>query len=673
MKQFRNSLIAALVLPMHALAGDQNETGLVPAKAVTTIEEVTVVGRKYNVELGLGVTLTKSELEGLPGTQNDPLRSVIALPGVVVNSDFQTGVAIRGSRPADNAYYVDFLPIGYLFHLTGLSVVDDDLVSTISLQSAGFGAEYQGITGGIVSADTRAPVRSGLHGTVDISTLDAGVVIESALTDRQRFFGSGRVSYYDVLLGEYIEERQEEDGLDIVQLPKYKDYRWVYQLDLPENSTLNFLLDGARDDIEFDLDGTASEVLLDPARVGSYSFGQRYNRVGFVYTLSGDQNDVTVGMGRLDRSLSAESGDIGQLKKDTRTIVVRALLERSLEGNGKVRVGTTQMRQEVSEVSFQRVTGCTEFDVDCLFFDQNLASSDVELKYTQSNYFVDYEFFLGSLLSINLGLGFYDDGYLGQQQLEPRLKVSWQVRPTVRLYAAGGKYSQPPEFQFIEPGFGNPDLDLVTSTHSVVGIDAVMATGLLGSLSVYYKSFDNIVTSDSANRYDNDGVGEAYGAELFLRKGVGRFTGWVSLSWARSFRENTATDERIRFQFDQPIVASVVGKYKLSDTLSFSGKFAYHDGPPLTPILGGDEDPGTAGYFRPRFGEINSDRLPSYLRVDLRVDWLVLNKKMGLYAELVNGTDHRNVSAYDYSADYSSRKDVDQLPAFVAVGAKYRW
>jgi hypothetical protein len=63
----------------------------------------------------------------------------VTLPGVLTNNDFDTGVALRGTRPDDNRYYLDFLPTGYLFHITGLSVVDGDMVARLQLLSAGFG------------------------------------------------------------------------------------------------------------------------------------------------------------------------------------------------------------------------------------------------------------------------------------------------------------------------------------------------------------------------------------------------------------------------------------------------------------------------------------------------------------------------------------------------------
>ena len=93
------------------------------------IDEVTVLGDRIAEDPPFGFVLDEEALARMPGTQDDPIKAVVTLPGVLTNNDFATGVALRGTRPADNRYYLDFLPTGYLFHITGLSVVDGDMVA----------------------------------------------------------------------------------------------------------------------------------------------------------------------------------------------------------------------------------------------------------------------------------------------------------------------------------------------------------------------------------------------------------------------------------------------------------------------------------------------------------------------------------------------------------------
>ena len=73
--------------------------------------------------------------------------------------------------------------------------------------------------------------------------------------------------------------------------------------------------------------------------------------------------------------------------------------------------------------------------------------------------------------------------------------------------------------------------------------------------------------------------------------------------------------------------------------------------------------------MRPVYGPINSDRLPSYHRLDLRAERTV-SPTFSYYVEMINAYNRKNVSGYTYSTDYSSRKPQTQLPMMLSVGIK---
>ena len=117
----------------------------------------------------------------------------------------------------------------------------------------------------------------------------------------------------------------------------------------------------------------------------------------------------------------------------------------------------------------------------------------------------------------------------------------------------------------------------------------------------------------------------------------------------------------------------MVAKYELSDSVSISGRATFHSGAPVTPIYGGRPDPDRPDGYLPEYGALNGDRLPVYFRSDLRLDWYTGWRNTTLYFEIINVTDHENVLRYEYSRDYSERKNIEQLPRFVAFGVKKRW
>jgi len=109
------------------------------------------------------------------------------------------------------------------------------------------------------------------------------------------------------------------------------------------------------------------------------------------------------------------------------------------------------------------------------------------------------------------------------------------------------------------------------------------------------------------------------------------------LTLARSERRNDLTGETFRFEYDQPINATLIANYKLTQEWSVGGKWMYTSGRPYTPIV------GTSGTYPdgrpiPVYAGINSGTLPDYHRLDLRIDRHLLYDtwKLNAYLELNN-------------------------------------
>ena len=665
-------VIASLVLALSDQTVSAQEQDDAPEDEV--IDEIRVFGDRVAGDPPFGFAMDIETLDRIPGTQDDPIKAIITLPGVLTNNDFDTGVALRGTRPEDNRYFLDFLPTGYLFHLTGISVVDGDLVAQLHLMSAGFGVTHQGVIGGIISANTKDPSAEGLGGVADISIIDTGLMVEGPVTDRQRATAAARVSYYDLVVGDIVKERQEEEepGLDIVQLPRYTDYRLRYQIDVGSRGKLDFLVDGAADDVQFNLGDDAPNAILDPARAGSYRFDIAYSRQGVVYSQPHNSGKLRLGLGRVRTDISGESGDIGAIESEIQETVFR-LQNQMRIANHELKFGLSVSGMDLERDLLVRDTGCTEFDVDCLYSDRDLETSLVTESFVRGNVFIEDQFPLSDSVDLTVGLGHTQDDYLDNSALEPRMRIDWAANDAIVVSVGAGRYSQMPRFDYTERNLGNPSLVNLESEHYVVGVNAIVGRGYLASFNAFYKSMDNLVTSDPVIRYDNRGEGRAWGGEFLLRKGLGKLTGWASVTWSRSFRKDTVTGEVSRFQFDQPLSLSVVAKYDFSEKLAFSGRVGFHSGTPVTPIFGGVPHPDRPGDFLPVYGSLNSERLPDYFRTDLRLDWTTGWRDMVLYFEIINATNHQNVMAYEFNRDYSERRNIEQLPRFFSFGAKKRF
>ncbi|MEL7448016.1 MAG: TonB-dependent receptor [Pseudomonadota bacterium] len=679
----RHSLACAVAaslagwLSAGALAAEQDS-----AVDDEDMENIVVTGSKLP-ETPLGLYLDAEMLTGIPGVNDDPLQAIITLPGVAVNNDFQGGVAVRGTRPVDNTYRIDFMQVGYLFHFGTGSVVDGDVVEGFSFLPAGYSARFGDVIGGAVDVRTRDPASDKVGGLLDVNLVHAGALFEGPISDTQRAYFSGRVSYYDLILEPFIENinDQEEDDVDLVQLPKFYDYRGRYQVDVGDTSRLDFFLDGSSDEVELLFRDESTEVMQDPALAGAHRFALEYHRQAVVFGMDArarsglERPPVEVGFARNQTTFTARLGGAGDVNTVVTDNSLRAEATLPALGVHEFSVGTTLSYFDVDYDVVLRDAGCTEFEVDCRFTDAEEVTTRDRLQFSRARVFVDDTLSLGERLRVTLGVALTADDYLERSAVEPRAAVTWQWRPRTTLMMAAGRYHQLPAFEYIEETLGNPSLQYLEADHFVVGVEHLLANGWQVKADVYRKDSRNLVTANELTRYDNRGEGEAVGAELMLRGHFGpRWLGWASLSYAKAERRDLDTGRTFDFAFDQPVIASLVAKFQMNERLSFSGKAWYHSGAPHSPILGGIPDPDNEGAFLPVYGEVNSERLPSYFRLDLRADWTLEKWNDALlYFEIQNATNHRNVSDYEYEADYSSREPVTQVPLFVSVGFRKGW
>ena len=168
-----------------------------------------------------------AELNKIPGTGGDALKSLQNLPGMA-RSAFGIGrLMIRGTSPGDSQTYFANHPIPRLFHFGGLSsVVNSDVLQEIDYVPGNFDSRYGDAIGGIVNAAPRKGRRDGFHGYVDMDIIDTSLLFEGPV-GKGSFILSARRSYIDLLLPIALSGRD----VGFIVAPRYWDYQ-AY-LDLP--------------------------------------------------------------------------------------------------------------------------------------------------------------------------------------------------------------------------------------------------------------------------------------------------------------------------------------------------------------------------------------------------------------------------------------------------------
>jgi hypothetical protein len=159
---------------------------------------------------------------------------------------------------------------------------------------------------------------------------------------------------------------------------------------------------------------------------------------------------------------------------------------------------------------------------------------------------------------------------------------------------------------------------------------------------------------------------------LIARRNLGRWTGWVSYNFARSFRTNPVRGSASRpYVLDQPHSFTLVGSGELGRRWRIGGRIRYTTGNPYTPVAGAYQDED--GDWVPVDGPVLSARLPDFFQLDLRIDrtwrrsWGVLD----LYVDLQNVVNRRNPEGVTYNEDFTQRSYTAGLPIFPSIGVEY--
>ncbi|MCK5503557.1 MAG: TonB-dependent receptor, partial [Thermodesulfovibrionia bacterium] len=657
--------------PRRISIGRQEET-----KAVTLYLEPlhsmmeVVVTEDRNRDKTAKIIVSGKELVSVPGSSGDPLRGMQALPGITTSNDFSSNPAIRGTGPEDNAYYVDFMPVGYLFHMGGLvSVVNADLVDNFNIYASAFGPEFADATGGIIDIKLRSPRKDRLGVKLNISTMEADVLIEGPIADNQAFYLGARRSYVDLLLpgsGEF------EEGFEYTQFPQYYDYQGKYVWDISQNNSLTFQLSGAKDQLKITLTDEADSVKNDPVLAGDYDMEVSYHTQGILLkSRISPRVSNKLGISNLITDIKQRTTSLGHAIVDVNDYIVRDHMTVAIADDHEILLGVDYTHSDV------------KLDLDTV--EEVPSDFDPDTDYTSSDRFTNDDRIRVDLWALALkdrwqiidkvilvigGRASYEN-YLDNHAIEPRLGAEYSIAKDTLIMAGWGKYHQfPAAYQTID-GIGNPDLDYIRAEHYDMGVSQQFIDKWSVKVEGYFKELDDTVVPHETDNYVNGGSGIAYGTEVLVKKDrTGGWWGWLSASYSKTERQNDLTGEEFPYEYDQPVIINIVYSWEFASMWTFGVRWRFQSGAPFTPVEGTYTD--STGRTRPIYGELGSERLPDYHRLDLRVskEFLFNRWKMEAYLDIINAYNRENISGYQYEEDYTSREPVTQLPILPSIGIK---
>ena len=636
--------------PVFLFSGDTLFLNIILKETLIQMDEAIVTASSYATGDAEQVTLESLEVVTTPGAAADIFLAIKTLPGVAM-VDEGAGLFVRGGDINETVILLDQATIIHPYKYdspTGgvFGTIPPFLVAGTNFSTGGFSAKYGNALSGILSMDSKNLPPTSSY-TLNLGLAAASVAMDIPLKSNK--FGirfSGNRSFTRLMM------RLNDLSDGFTETPEGWDGNISLIYQYSPTGRLKWFNFGIYDRIGV----RVTEPSFDGIYRGSSTSSMHNLQWSDVRGKWFIQSSLSFSQFSSQRSLGSLD-----LKPVDRASKFRIDLEKEATEDFRLRWGleTEQLSNELSGKAPSN-TAILAPDAETSNFDFNKsgwrtgAYSELEWKSTRR-------------LALVAGLRSDFNHLIGTPSFDPRFSLQLAINKDLRTRFAWGMYHQSPLPQAFESSTGTQPLTYQRAYHWIAGLHAEKGL-LLGRLEGYYKMYQNLLVETNEGVRSNAGTGEAYGMDLFLKYGgflASRANGWISYSLLRSVRTQirslgtTYLLEEGRSPYDITHNLTVVGKLRVFGFLSTGLTYRYATGRPITPILSALPVNGKS-YFLPIEGPVGSQRLPAFERVDMQVSYYLPFKSRHnatFYMAISNLLNRRNVLGYDYSADYSVRRE----------------
>ena len=639
-------------------------------KEAAALDEVTVTASPFRRIPESPVSLRiigVQEIEKAPGANRDISKVVQNYPGVAFSPiGYRNDLIVRGGGPSENRFYLDGVEIPNINHFSTqgasggpVGLIDADLIRSVNFYSGAFPANRGNALSSVLDFSLRDGdlERNSVKATLGASEVSLGS--NGHIGERTSYLVSVRQSYLQMLF----------KVLGLPFLPAYTDASFKIKTRFNPRNELTVLGLGGIDRMKLNLgiEGEDAEYML------SYlpKIEQETFTLGGVYRHYAGSHVQTVTLSHSylnNRNLKYLDND--ESSEDNLTLRLR-----SVEQETKLRIENTSA-WNVWKLNFGLELGQSHYTNDTFqkVFADRLRMFDYHTDlnlfrwglFASMNYASPDEGFTASL-GVRADANNYSEEMKELwRQMSPRLSVSCRLLDGLFLSGHVGLYYQLPQYTALgfkgDAGeYVNRYLDYTSVSQESVGLAWYPNEAMELSVEGFYKSYrdmplsvaDGIPLSCKGNDY---GV---IGNEALVSRAEGRSYGVeMMFKWLLAKKLNLSSSLtlfRIEFRadgegaylpsaWDNRFILNVSGTYNFPKNWSVGMKVCCIGGSPYTPY---DEDKSSlveawnvAGKPYYDYGRYNSERLPAFGQLDVRVDKTFYLKRcmLGFYIDIQNVT-----------------------------------
>ena len=629
-------------------------------------------------------TYTRDEIRRAPGATGDVFRAMETLPGVSTSGGEFSAFSVRGGSPEENIILIDNIPFDKVSHFSGGSTEEQDkqggrfsifapnLIEEARFQGGGFSAVYGGKLASFLDIELKEGNRQ--TPTVDCRFDLTGweVNYDGPLREPKNtslVFSARHTDFTRIL---------DFTGQDDLGRPRFRD--WIVKTTTELNPRHKISLLGIFAPEEFDKE--VEHVINSPGGGANdiVDFEEDKSLFGLNWRfLTGSASVLQTSLYRrhtdrlinLGKAWPIESPPRSPADFESRLILNQDNLETELG-----------MRSVFTYVRSAATTVTAGLEFSRTHFDNNLTQTGLDTLYVfdaqdyridpAANYllrppeFVNAHFDASkSLLSafgewslspsarftVNAGLRYDYSEFNGRSYLAPRLSATYRLDTRTRLNLAGGVFYQTPDLDIIAATPPNEALANEQAYHLIGGLTRYVRDDLKFTAEAYHKRFDDLVVRPNRSRAERTNAGEGWAAGVdfsLIKRFVDRFYGQVNYSYALSRRDDRDGRGAYDSDFNQPHIFNVLAGYEFNKSFTCSAKWRYATGRPKDAFIVHEDvfdEPTRARYSQELTGN-NTDRLPAFHTLNIRLDWRHQIGRIALvsFFDVINLYNHLNVN-----------------------------
>ena len=654
------SLLILSPIGFHGPAHAQTESNPVE------LEEIVVTPGKFTVQDGTdaSLSLSKDAIDLFPLIDNDVFRAAHIFPGVTSN-DFSARFNLRGGEKDEIVVRLDGMELFEPYHLQdfggAISIIDLGVVRRADLFMGGFPAEYGDKMSGVFDVTAKTGNRDRFAMNLGIDLINAHALLEGPLLDKGSWLVSARRGYADLILA--LMDADED------LRPQYADLYSKIAYDLTDKDKLTFNALYAWDDNLINEDNDADDLESTYHNAMFWTKWRHFYSESvwsdlFIFNNLATRNRRVEHYDNLGHRMSRNSVD----KREFGSLGAKGELTAQLRDTHTIQGGLewrwSRAEYDYSVPRYQQLkwqfisSRCALCD-----FARSIWAEVDDSGWEIKGYLQD-EWQLHSSLALNIGGRYLFQDYrrsnIQKYEISPRIALAVKPIQNLTLRAAWGLYHQPVNLMTIPVETGIDDVGRAgQAIHYIIGAEYVSGRNFMVRAEGYYKLLTNLTGQiqdfgRQAQIIAPADSGYAKGFDLF---GAYALSDQLTGSLGYAFSTTKASEDNSIFypplfgeefyrDFDQRHTIALNGSYQIALRWHLHLAWRFHTGNPTTPLEYTlvRHSNGQVDCIR-GFGEYNTDRLPPYHSLDLRLTKTSEYKSWTLnwYVQILNLYNRSNV------------------------------